>query len=233
MRNRILFVLIALLGLALGYLWTSQEARHAVARSATMPNNPHVVYLSPVDAVHGRLTPQVVEERGGVVLQTWAQVRDMAQKQPLDALLVEQTKFAGVKEEERTWLRQQIENGVIIVGVGIDIEPFSAALGLPNLRAPGEAQAPIGDDGYYLLQALLLGTPEDVAAMRRAEWLAEAIRGNVVKIDTKKPLLAERGGERGKLVTDEDIDRFFVNLYKWIEGVYKSRSDFQQQSTSR
>jgi len=212
MKNRILFVLFALLGLTLGYLWTNQETRHAVARSATMPNNPHIIYLSPVDAVHGRLTPQMVEERGGVVLQTWAQVRDAAQKRPLDALLVEQTKFAEVKKEGQAWLRQQIEDGVVIVGVGIDIESFSAALGLPNLRAPGEAQIPIGDDGYYLLQALLLGTPEDVAAMRRADWLAEAIRGNVVKINTQKPLLAERGGERGKLATDEDIDRFFINL---------------------
>ncbi|RMH43795.1 MAG: hypothetical protein D6694_06595, partial [Gammaproteobacteria bacterium] len=90
---------------------------------------------------------------------------------------------------------------------------------------------PIGDDGYYLLQALLLGASEDVAAMRRAGWLAEAIRGNVVKIDTEKPLLAERGGERGKLTTAEDVDRFFANLYRWIENVYRSRSDFQEQST--
>jgi hypothetical protein len=43
----------------------------------------------------------------------------VAQVQPLDALLVERSKFAELGEDDRTWLRLQVEEGVAIVGVGI------------------------------------------------------------------------------------------------------------------
>lgn len=228
MRNKTLLALVALLGLALGYFWTTGWSTNAVARSSTMPANPHIVYLSPVDAVHGLLTPQVVEERGGSTWQTWEEVKDAAEMKPLDAILVEQTKFADLTETDLGWLREQIEDGVIVVGIGIDIEPFSASLGLPSLRAEGEAPIPIGDDGYYLFEALLLGAPEDVEAMREAYWLEQSILDEHVQIDTQNPLHSEWGTSRGKLATEQDVDGFFADLMKWIEGVYDSRSTFEQ-----
>lgn len=227
MKYRIALTLLALCGLALGYYWTTQDAPGVAARSTTMPDNPHIVYLSPPDATHGRLTPQTVRDRGGVVWQRWEEVRAGARQRPLDALLVEERKFSELTEADRLWLREQIEEGVVLVGVGIDIEPFSAALGLPTLRAPGEALIPIGEDGYYMLIALLQGTPEDMAAMRAADWLAKSILDKPVQLDTKNPLGANIGGKREKLTTEQDVDGFFSELIRSIEYIYRSRTEFQ------
>lgn len=229
MKYRIALTLLALCGLALGYYWTTQDAPGVAARSATMPDNPHIVYLSPPDATHGRLTPQTVRDRGGVVWQRWEEVRAGARQRPLDALLVEERKFSELTEADRLWLREQIEEGVVLVGVGIDIEPFSAALGLPNLRAPGEALIPIGEDGYYMFDALLLGTPEDVAAMREADWLTQLILDKPVQLDTKNRLSTGVGASRGKLSTEQDLEQFFSEIEKNIEDKYMRRSDFRQQ----
>jgi hypothetical protein len=230
MKIKLLLVLIALLGIGSGYLLGGGHNEDVAARSTTMPANPYIVYLTPPDVTHGVLTSGRAQTQGMVIRQSWADVRKAAQTQPLDALLVERSKFAELSEDDRTWLRRQIEEGVVVVGVGIDIEEFSAALGLPNLRAPGEALIPIGDDGYVLFQALLLGAPEDVQAMRDANWLERSILNDHVQIDTKNPLNGEWGRSRGKLTTEQDVEAFHVDLTGWIEGVYKNRTDFQQLS---
>jgi hypothetical protein len=223
-------ILLALLGMSAGYRIGGGSGGEVIARSATMPANPHIVYLSSDDAVHGQWTTEAAELRGMTTAPGWADVQNAAQARPLDALLVERSKFAELSEDDRVWLRRQIEEGVVIVGIGIDIEAFSAALGLPNLRAPGEAPIPIGDDGYYLFQALLLGAPEDVQAMRDANWLERSILEDNVQIDTKKPLMRGWGTSRGKLATEQDMEAFYTDLAGWIEGVYKSRAEFQQLS---
>lgn len=205
MKIKILLILTALVGIGLGYTGGNSQPERVAARSATMPADPHIVYLSSADAMHGQWTVQAAQTHGVAVLQSWAEVRKAAQVQPLDALLVEHNKFAELSEDDRTWLRRQIEDGVVIAGIEIDIEAFSAALELSNLRAPGEAPIPIGDDGYVLFQALLLGAPEDVQAMRDANWLERSILNNHVQIDTKKPLTGEWGRSRGKLATEQDI----------------------------
>lgn len=230
MKVKALLVLVAVLGIGFGYMEGGGQPERVVARSATMPANPHIVYLSSTDAMHGKLTVQAVQMRGVATQQSWADVQKIAQGQPLDALLVERSKFAELSEDDRSWLRRQLEEGVVIVGIGIDIEAFSAALGLPNLRAPGEAPIPIGDDGYILFRALLLGAPEDVQAMRDANWLERSILNDHVQIDTKNPLNGEWGRSRGKLTTEQDVEAFHVDLAGWIEGVYKNRTDFQQLS---
>ena len=108
------------------------------------------------------------------------------------------------------------------VGVGIDIEAFSAALGLPTLRAPGEAPIPIGDDGYYLFRALLLGAPEDVQAMRDANWLERSLLEDNVQLDTKNPLSQEWGRSRGKLTTEQDVDCLsLIHIYCETTIMYK------------
>lgn len=136
--------------------------------------------------------------------------------------------FAHMTDAERVWLRKQIEDGVIVVGIGIDIEPFSALLGLPNLRSEGEAPIPIGEDGYYLFGAILLGTPEDIETMREENWLEQSILDKPVQINTQNPLHGKWGTSRGKLATKQDVDKFFTDLMKWIKGMYDSRSQFQQ-----
>jgi hypothetical protein len=223
-------ILLALLGMSAGYRIGGGSGGEVIARSATMPANPHIVYLSSDDAVHGQWTTEAAELRGMTTAPGWADAQNAAQARPLDALLVERSKFAELSEDDRVWLRRQIEEGVVIVGIGIDIEAFSAALGLPNLRAPGEAPIPIGDDGYYLFRALLLGMPEDVQAMRDANWLERSILEDNVQIDTKKPLMRGWGTSRGKLATEQDMEAFYTDLAGWIEGVYKSRAEFQQLS---
>jgi hypothetical protein len=230
MKIKTLLILVALLGIGFGYMGEDGQPGRVIARSATMPANPHIVYLSPADAVHGQLTIQTAQMRGMAMLAGWADVRKAAQNQPLDALLVERSKFAELSEDDRAWLRRQVEEGVVIAGIGIDIEAFSAALGLPTLRAPGEAPIPIGDDGYYLFQALLLGAPEDVQAMRDANWLERSILNDPIQLDTKNVLSVSVGGSRGKLATEQDTETFYTDLAGWIEGAYKSRAEFQQLS---
>lgn len=228
MKVKALLVLVALLGIGCGYIGGGSQPGRVVARSATMPATPHIVYLSSADAVHGQWTTETAEMRGMTTAPGWADVQKAAQVRPLDALLIEQSKFAELSQDDRIWLRRQIEDGVVIVGIGIDIEAFSAALGLPNLRAPGEAPIPIGDDGYYLFRALLLGMPEDVQSMRDANWLERSILEDNVQIDTKNVLSVSVGGSRGKLATEQDMEAFYTDLAGWIEGVYKRRAEFQQ-----
>ena len=178
MNIKILLLLIALLGIGLGYTGGNGQLGRVAARSATMPANPHIVYLSSADAVHGQWTVQAAQTRGVAVLPSWADVQKAAQARPLDAVLVAQSKFGELSADDRAWLRRQIEEGVVVVGVGIDIEAFSAVLGLPTLRAPGEAPIPIGDDGYLLFRSLLLCAPEDVQPLRDANWLELSILGS-------------------------------------------------------
>jgi hypothetical protein len=218
-------ILLALLGMSAGYRIGGGSGGEVIARSATMPANPHIVYLSSDDAVHGQWTTEAAELRGMTTAPGWADVQNAAQARPLDALLVERSKFAELSEDDRVWLRRQIEEGVVIVGIGIDIEAFSAALGLPNLRAPGEAPIPIGDDGYYLFQALLLGAPEDVQAMRDANWLERSILGIPVQLDTQKPLSVSVGAARGKLVSGHDIVLLSQQLTDWIDYAYQERKE--------
>jgi len=229
MNIRILLILAAALGIGLGYSGAS-PTEQAAARSATMPTTPHIVYLSAADAVHGQMTAQTAQRLGATLQPSWAAVQQAAQVQPLDALLVARDQFAGLSDADRGWLRRQIEDGVVIVGVGIDIEPFSAALGLPSLRDPGEAPVPIGEDGYYMFHALLLGAPEDVQAMRDANWLERSILGDPVQPDTKKPLGTNVGAARGKLVTEEDIKLLEEKVATWIEYAYQRREEFRALS---
>lgn len=225
MKIKILLILTALVGIGLGYTGGNSQPERVAARSATMPADPHIVYLSSADAMHGQWTVQAAQTHGVAVLQSWAEVRKAAQVQPLDALLVEHNKFAELSEDDRTWLRRQIEDGVVIAGIGIDIEAFSAVLGLPNLRAPGEAIIPIGDDGYYLFRALLLGAPEDVQAMRDANWLERSILGTPIQLDIQNPLSAGVGTARGKLVSEQDMEFLSQQLKDWIEYAYRKREE--------
>jgi hypothetical protein len=227
MNIRILLILAAALGIGLGYSGAS-PTEQAAARAATMPAAPHIVYLSAADAVHGQMTAQTAQRLGATLQPSWAAVQQAAQVQPLDALLVARDQFAGLSDADRSWLRRQIEDGVVIVGIGIDIEPFSAALGLPSLRDPGEAPAPIGEDGYILFQALLLGAPEDVQAMRDANWLERSILGENVQLETKNLLNGEWGRSRGKFATAQDVEVFRNDLFGWIENAYKNRAEFQR-----
>jgi hypothetical protein len=230
MHIKWLLILLALLGMSAGYRIGGKSGAEVMARSATMPANPHIVYLSSDDAVHGQWTTEAAELRGMATAPSWADVQKAAQARPLDALLVERSKFVELSEDDRVWLRRQIEEGVVVVGIGIDIEAFSAALGLPNLRAPGEAPIPIGDDGYYLFRALLLGAPEDVQAMRDANWLERSILNDPIQLDTKNVLSVRVGGSRGKLATTQELDVLYTDVTDWIEGVYKRRAEFQQLS---
>ena len=56
--------LLALLGMSAGYRIGGGSGGEVIARSATMPANPHIVYLSSDDAVHGQWTTEAAELRG-------------------------------------------------------------------------------------------------------------------------------------------------------------------------
>jgi hypothetical protein len=226
MNNRWI-VLVLLLIAALGVACTPVQDDEVALYPADMPARPHIIYLTPDDAVHGLLTVERARSLGFTLYPRWADVRQAARTRPLDVLLVEQSEFAKLSAADLLWLRRRLDEGLLVGGVGIDIEPFSAALGLPNLRDPGEALIPVGDDGYLIFGAQIIGTPEDIAAMRAANWLEHALRGEPVQLHSGRTSGASVGRSRGKLATERDMDFFLMNLHNWIEGTYKNRMEVQ------
>ncbi len=226
MKSKLLLFVIALAGVTLGYLAGGNNRENdAAAQSKPITTAYHIVYLSDPSVEHGKWTLEMAQAYGFQLLESWTEVRKVAEVHPLDALVAAQSKFAELTETDRTWLRSQIEEGLIIAGIGIDIEPFSAALGLPNLRNPGEARVPVGDDGYILFYALLLGTPQDMQLMREANWLEHSILGEPVKLDTPNVMIGHLGRSRGKLTNEQEIESFVQDLYGAIDYFDRVRAE--------
>lgn len=169
MKSKLLLFVIALAGVTLGYLAGGNNRENdAAAQSKPITTAYHIVYLSDPSVEHGKWTLEMAQAYGFQLLESWTEVRKVAEVHPLDALVAAQSKFAELTETDRTWLRSQIEEGLIIAGIGIDIEPFSAALGLPNLRNPGEARS-CRRRRIYPVLCTFAGNPSRYAAHARSQ----------------------------------------------------------------
>lgn len=202
-----------------------------VARSITMPENPTMVYVGTAGRTHGKLTEEDLTRQGITVVRDWQSAKNKATEQPLDALLMDATLLTAMTDDDKTWLRAQLPEGVVIAGLGVDLDLFAKALGLETLRAPGEADVPLRADEAFWVYGLILGQPEDVALLQANNWFAHSLQGEDLNISgVKAALNTATGRGRQLLDTKENTEFFFESLRTTIEGLYQARTEYQQGS---
>lgn len=235
MPKRLLFVfevVVALVALLVGYVLVtgvSPGVSPAEARSATMPANPHILYLAPAGAQRGLTNDETMQNRGATPSRDWRSAQAAAQKRPLDALLVDASHFETMTDSDRAWLRTQAREGVVIVALGLEDEQLAQYLGLAMLRGPGEGDVPIGPTGYRMIQSIILGQPDDVKILEANDWIAKEISGETEPLPgIQRPLVTSFGKARGELNAAEDLDLLFRKLRSQIEGAYESRAEYEQ-----
>ncbi len=230
---RVILVVAALaVGLA-GYTLVvgKQSIVHPVeARSAAMPATPHILYLAPPGAVRGLVTDEAMQARGATLARDWRTAQSMASSQPLDALLIDAALLDAMTLADVEWVRAQFHDGVVIVGLGIEDDVLAPILGLKTLRAPAEANVPIGPTGYRLIDALVLGAPEDVRLLEQSGWIDRAIRGDTDSLGgIKGPTVSSFSKSRGKLDSEQELNLLFFRIRTNIEDVYRTRAEFERK----
>lgn len=154
----------------------------------------------------------------------------MANNRPLDALLIDAALLDTMTPTDVEWVRAQFHDGVVIVGLGVEDDVLASILGLKTLRAPAEADVPVGPTGYRLISALLLGDPEDVQLLEQSGWIDRAIRGDTAGPEgIKGPIVSSFSKSRGKLDSEQELNLLFLRIRLDIEGVYQVRAEFEQR----
>lgn len=232
MIGRISLIITGLVGLVAGCMWVvnpQAAIRSAAARTALMPETPHMILVASDGKSYGQLTEEELLQNGVTIFRDWKSAKMRASEQPLDAFLMNDITLAQATDDDRVWLQTQLDEGVVLVGLGVNLDQFAKSLGLETLRAPGEANVPLRSDEAFLIYALLLGQPDDTALMRANQWLTRALRGEETNLPgIKAPLITHTGTVRSQLTSKEEVDRFFLSLRSTIEGVYQSRLEYQQ-----
>jgi len=232
MRQKMGLLVVALLGLLSGYAWVgglTNWTQPAVARSTIMPAQPHIAYLAAPGAPHGLLTEATLQSKGVSLAQDWKAVQAAAAEHPLDALLLDATALASAGDAERAWVQAQMHEGLVVGGVGVDLKPLATLVGVPTLRDPGEADIPLGDDGYFLYYAYVVGKPEDVQQWHNENWLARQFSGETgVPPGIQGYTQASNGSSRGELSTEQGISELFLDLQSMIGSTYQMRADYVQ-----
>lgn len=209
---------------------TPSLAKPVAARSATMPANPLILYLAPQGSVRGLITDEVMQAHGATLARDWRTAQAIASSRALDALLIDAALLDAMTPADVEWVRAQFHDGVIIVGLGIEDEVLAPILGLKTLRAPAEANVPIGPRGYRLISALVLGDPEDVRIIEQSGWIDGAIRGDTTGPDgIKGPTLSSFRKSRGNLDSEQELNLLFFMVRTGIEDTYQMRAEFQQK----
>ena len=223
MYQRITLFLVGIVGLIAGCVWVVSPqgfTSPVAAYSSTMPENPHIIYVAPEGKSYGQLTEENLIENHVTIMRDWSSVKSRASEQPLDALMT---------DADATWLQSQLYEGVVITGLGVDLDQFAKVLDLDTLRTPGEADVPLGLDEAYMVYALIKGQPEDVAFMRANGWLMRSLKGEETNFpEIKAPFVTSSGTSRSQLSSKEGVDQFFKSLFANIEGIYQTRSEYNQ-----
>ncbi len=234
MPKRLLFVfevVVALVALLVGYVLitgVSPGASPAEARSATMPANPHILYLAPGGAQRGLANDETMQNRGATPSRDWQAARSAAGKRPLDALLIDAALFEMMSEADQEWLQAQFREGVVIVGLGVEDEVLAQNLDMYSLQASGETAKPIGPTGYRLVSGLMLGHPDDMKTLTFNEWIDQLVKGDEPPSGIQRPMVNTFTRARGTLASEEELDLLFNRVRNAIEGAYQTRADFQE-----
>lgn len=195
-----------------------------------MPETPLIVYVGMEGKSHGDLTEEDLARQQVTILRNWQAVKDKAKAQPLDALLMDATLLEQMTDDDKAWLREQFEDGVVTAGLGVDLDLLATALGLETLRAPGEAKVPLQESEYYIVHALILGQPSDIERMRQHNWLSRSLQGESLASipGIQAPMTTSTGTLRGELDSPAGKDKLFQDLHTTIEGIYKMRQEYAE-----
>lgn len=201
-------------------------ATTAEARSSTIPSNPHILYLIPQAISRGAVTSRSLETLGVESVPDWNSARSAGRARPLDALLIDSTAFDKMGDTDRQWMRQQLQDGVVLASLGAEDKVFATALGLSHLGTKNETK-PIGATGYRLVFAIALGKPEDLKIY--GDWIERSLNDDSSTPDgIKYPIISEFSQSRGALDTTTDLDQLFQRIHSSIEEAYKVRAEFQE-----
>lgn len=221
---------LALVAAIAGYAFVTGTLPNipAEARSAEMPANPHILFLAPEDTQRGTLTTESVQARGGEQVTSWAEAKAAARERPLDALIVDATVFADRSEQDTRWLVSQLDEGVVIVGIGISDDELASAIGIRTFQAPGEKQRQRGATDYRLVKAFVLAQPEDLKILRDSQWIDRAISGSTeFPNGIQSPLRSSFHKAQGEVQTPEGFALFFQRVEETIKGAYRVRAEYQ------
>lgn len=199
----------------------------AQARSTTMPENPHILYLAPKDTKHGIATDETMQAKGASIVREWRAARRAARSRPLDALIVDATFLRTMTKADKKWLLNEIQDGLTIVALGLEDDEFAQILGLPTLLAPQEDFVKRGPSGYRLFSAVLFATLEDRQIIEQNRWVERMIRGepdpsNGIKYPTRSGMRLAQGN----LNSMDELDLLFWQIRSTIQGTYEMRSEF-------
>lgn len=221
-------IVIALVAIYAGYIMVTGmpgEMPRTLARQSEAPDEPYMMFLGPAEAQRGALKPVDLQERGVLSVQYWETARRRTLDEPLDALLLDAGALSTATRADLEWLRSMYDDGVVLVGLGVDDDAFAQILGVATFRAAGEANVPLGPTGYRLTSGLVLGHPDDVDSL--GDWIARLREGKEPTTSVQHPMVTSFRSARGELNTEEEVELLFTRLESAIRGNYETRSDFQ------
>lgn len=221
-------IVIALVAISAGYIAVAGmpgETPRSLARQTEAPDEPYIVFLGAAEAQRGALGPKDLQERGVVSVEQWETARRRALDEPLDALLLDDDALDAATSDDLEWLRSMYDDGVVLVGLGVDDDVFAQVLGVGTFRAAAEAIVPLGPTGYRLTSGLVLGHPDDVDSL--GDWITRLREGKEPTMPVQHPMATSFRSARGEVNTEEEVELLFTRLESAIRGNYETRSDFQ------
>ncbi len=232
MPQKMWLLIVAMLSLLGGYIGAIGPAswnQPVEARSTIMPDQPQIVFLAAPGAQHGLFTEATWQSKGVTLYHDWKTVQVAGTAKPLDALLFDPTALASAGDAERAWVQAQMKEGTVVGGVGVDLKQLATMVGVPTLRAPGEADIPLGDDGYLLFYAYAVGKSEDAQRWQRQNILARMLSGeNAAPTGIEGYMQTANGKARGELSSEQGVNVFFLDLKSQIVATYQMRVDYAQ-----
>lgn len=231
MYQRIALSIVGLIGLVIGYILivTPEGATSpAVAYAATKPATPHLIYVGQEEVQYGILSEETLAQRQIISLPDWQAAKTVAAAKPVDAIFTDTEQLLSMTEDEKNWFQSLLSSGVVVVGLGVDLNQFAEFFGTDTLRSPGEANVPIGLDGAYMIYGQILGEPEEVARMEDNNWLASSLRGEDVHgLNIYAPLVTSAGTARIALDSTRGVEDLFKSLDSSIDGAYRTRAQYK------
>jgi hypothetical protein len=207
----------------------STPALVEAARPVVMPEKPHILYLAPENSQRGKVNSDEMTARGAGALHDWQSARSATRVRALDAMLIDASLFDSLTPSDADWLRAQFHDGAVIVGFGVDEDRFAKALGLETIRAPTETALPPDPNRYILVMSLILGSPDDIGAQDRNDWILQLLHGgDEGTVSVKQPLINQFSGSRGRLDSEEELEVLFHRVNLSIQGAYETRAEFRR-----
>lgn len=231
MYQRIALFIVGLISLLSGYIWVVTPegvASPAVAYAAASPTDPHIIYVGQAEKQYGLLSEEILGQHQIISLQDWQMAKTIAAVQPVDVLFTNSEQLFSMTEADRNWFRALLSNGVVVVGLGVELNQFAEFFGADTLRSPGEANVPVGPDGAYMIFGQILGQPEEVARMEASDWFVRSLTGEEnYDLTIQAPLVRSAGKIRITLDSSRGIEHLFKSLDSAVDGAYRTRSEYQ------